>query len=147
MAQKINPTSYRLGNSLDWPLKNIVFDQKDESYFISEQELITNLISKMSKKKKMFTSDIILWRTENQIQIKFVYYYYGKKKRHKKYPILSMKYLLEKIFLTPVYFKVERATSPTKNSKILNEYLKNFIKKNPRKYKTILKRILQEHNN
>ena len=145
MAQKINPTSYRLGKSLDWSSKNIVFDQKEESYFISEQLLIRNLINNLNKKKNIFTSEIIILRTENQIQIKFLYFKEDRFKWQKKVHFYFLKYLLEKLLCKFVYIKAIRIYSIVQNSQILNEYLKSFIQKNPRRYKTTLKRIIKDH--
>ena len=145
MAQKINPTSYRLAKSLDWRFKNIVLDQKDESYFISEQTLIRNIIEKINKSKNILTSEILILRTEKQIQIKYLYYYGKNNKNLRKWQFYMLKFLLERLLLKSVYLEVKRIPSVVLNSKILNEYLKNEIQKNPRKYKSTLKWIISEH--
>lgn len=144
MTKQINPTSYRLGISQNWWITNIISDYKEYPYFITEDILIRNLINKILLSANLFISEIIIIRTNDNIQLKFLYYNEDKN-FNIRYHLFFIKFLLERILLKSVYFNVVKLPSVILNANILSQYINTEIKLSPKKYKTILKKIIKQY--
>lgn len=144
MAKQINPTSYRLGVSQNWWISNIVSQYKEYSYFISQETFIRNLVQKFLLSSDTYISEIMIIRSSNHIQLKFLYY--NKDRKYNiRYQLYFLKFLLQRILLIPVYFKVSKLPSFIFNANILSQYINQEIKTSPKKYKTILKKIIKQY--
>jgi len=144
MAKQINPTSYRLGVSQNWWISNIVSQYKEYSYYISQELFIRNIVKKILLTSNVLISEIMIIRTSNHIHLKF--YYYNKDKKYNiRYNLYFIKFLLQRILFIPVYFQVTKIPSVIYNANILSQYINNEIKASPKRYKTILKKIIKQY--